>query len=370
MTKQTFKTYTRKTTVRAAVTAIPELTNFSYEIETTEDGRFKPVFAVATEEEAALIREKGFDHYPVSKSAPKQAKAKRLDERAMLASLSVTGWSGRMTDEGATAFTLQQHQAKEGWGKFTKRLVSKEALKAIKAAEAAARKAHKELTLPWDEKGYRILPSAAWEDYAKRIGDAKQEWEHAVDALLSNYETVIKEAEAGLGGLFSAADYPSKEELLERFGFDNEVKALDVKGDFRVQIGNAEIERLQAKIQEQTQARLNTAMSDVYRRLHEVVSHMAERLRAYKVTQVTTEKGKKEIRENPFRDATLQNVEDILTIMPALNLTNDPTLDELTQHVRKTLLAANAKELREDADKREATAQAAEEIASAMAGMM
>lgn len=361
----TTKTYTRKTSARAAITANPDLTPFSYDIEQVSDNpaRFAPVFHVATAEEGEKISALGFRHYPISKDAPKMPEAKTLDQKAMLASLSVKGWSGRVTDLMATDDVLMRNQATEGWGKFTKRLVAAEAVKDIKAAEAATRKAHKELTLPWDEKGFRVLPSAAWQDYSQRIGDARAAWTAAVDRLLNNYSDVIEDARRELGGLFNESDYPDVDDLREKYTFDAEVKALDVKGDFRVQIGDQEIQRLQGEIKAATEARLAHAMSDVYRRLHEVVSHMAARLRAFNVT----EDGK---RENPFRDATLQNVQDIVSLMPALNLTGDPALTDLTRHVQETLLAADAKELREDKDTRERTAKAAEEIADAMAGMM
>lgn len=367
-----FKTYARAIDARSFIEARADLACLSYEIKMIDiEGkrRLMPVFFVA-ESQRATVEHYGFKAETLTpqKETDDMTKApapKTMAEKAMLADLTIKGWSGRATDSEAAAFTAQHYQANAEWTKFTKRLVRADALKAIKKAEAAARATHKELTLPWNENGQRILPAQAFQDYMQKMGAHSDDHEAAVDEFIAAYDGLIDEARRELGGLFNADDYPTAAELQSKFVFDTELTALDTTGDFRVQMSEAEMEQLQAQIAKRTEARLAGAMTDVYQRLHEVVAHMADRLKAYKPKTGDDDKV-----QNPFRDATLNNVRDIVDLMPKLNITNDPELDALAAEVRQNLLDADAKTLRTDDAKRAEVAQKADEIANAMAGMM
>lgn len=367
-----FKTYARAIDARSFIEARPELAAIPFEIQTVEvDGKRRslPVFTPRHSVDLKTVRKFGFAvadaEAPAQKEPVEMPKPKTMAEKAMLADLTIKGWSGRATDNEAAAVTAQQYQANAEWTKFTKRLVRAEALKAVKKAEAAARATHKELTLPWNENGQRILPAPAFQDYMAKMGQHRDDHEAAVDAFIAAYDELKVEARKELGGLYREDDYPTAAELQAKFVFDTELTALDVAGDFRVQMSDAEMEALQAQITKRTEARLASAMTDVYQRLHEVVAHMAQRLKAYKPKRDEDSKV-----ENPFRDATLNNVRDIVDLMPKLNITNDPDLDALAAEVRQNLLEADAATLRTDDAKRAEVARKADEIANAMAGMM
>jgi hypothetical protein len=376
MTKFDQKSYSRAIDLRSRIEADPILSALEFEVIPVEvDGKTKKTarFTTHTTEAAIAVRKAGFTAVPAKQPQKVEApKPKTIAEKAMLASLTVKGWSGRKTDNEAAAFTAMHYQANAEWTRFSKALVNKGVLKAIKKAEAAARATHKELTLPWNENGQRILPAAAFHDYQSKMGAHRDEHEAAVDKLLNDYSDLKEEARSELGGLFNDDDYPSSEELLAKYEFATELTALDVTGDFRVKMSDEEMQRLQADIQSRTEQRLSAAMTDVYSRLHDVVSHMAERLKAYNPAADGKDADGNDIKrvENPFRESTLNNVRDIVDLMPKLNLTNDPALNELAASVRKTLLEADAKTLRTDDDKRAEVAAQADAIVNAMSGMM
>lgn len=369
------KTYSRAIDLRARIEADPVLQSIDYEMITvTVDGKKKKSarFFYDTMEQAMVIRKAGFSLKPKEEGDMPKPKAKTMAEKAMLASLTIKGWSGRATDNEAAAHTAMHYQANAEWTKFTKALVNKGALKDVKKAEAAARATHKEFTLPWNEQGQRLLPAAAFHDYQTKMGQHRDDHEAAVDRLIADFDDLVEEARTELGGLFNPAEYPDSAELQAKFLFDMELTTLDVTGDFRVEMTNEEMERLQDEITKRTETRLAAAMTDVYQRLHAVVTHMADRLRAYNPEGEGTDKEGNTVKrvENPFRDATLNNVREIVDLMPKLNVTGDPALDDLAREVRQNLLDADAKTLRTDEQKRAEVAQRAEEIAGAMAGMM
>lgn len=389
----TTKTYSRTIDLRAAIDANADLAGCDYDaIRVDVDGKKKStaIFYTSTPATAAAATAAGFAVEPARETeapaATDEAKAKTLGEKAMLAQLRIKGWSGRKFDDEATNYTLQAHQASEGMGRFSKLLVTKDVLKPIKKAENAARKVHKELTLPWNENGQRILPAKAFDKYQSEMRAIKLEWEAAVAHLISEFDAHVEQSRLLLGGLFKQEDYPTSDELAALYEFDPEVSQLPTN-DFRVQMSDAEAQRIADDVQRRNEARLAGAMGDVYHRLHGVVSHMAERLRAYKVEEVqapakdrkgnaimnddgTPKMEAKVKRSNPLHESIMTNTQELCDLLPMLNLTNDPELDEMVDAVREKLLAVDHATLRDDAAARDAIATQAEQIASAMAGMM
>ena len=69
--------------------------------------------------------------------------------------------------------------------------------------------------------------------------------------------------------------------------------------DSRVSLGKEETERIQRQITATVQASLTVASRELWQRLYEAVSHMAERLSAYKV-------GEERV-EHPFQPRLQQN---------------------------------------------------------------
>lgn len=83
----------------------------------------------------------------------------------------------------------------------------------------------------------------------------------------------------------------------------------------------------------------------------EVVGHMAEKLKEYKV-----QPGKY------FADSLVKNVRELAELLPAFNLTNDPKLTRLTKRIVKELCAEDASVLRKDDDVRKSVAKSADDI--------
>jgi hypothetical protein len=132
-------------------------------------------------------------------------------------------------------------------------------------------------------------------------------------------------------------------------------------GDFRVSLGEEETKRIQRQITATVEASLTVATRELWQRLYEAVSHMAERLGAYKVSDEGV--------EHPFRDTVVTNLVRLVQVLPKLNVTGDPELERLTEEVRRSLLV-DPKELRKSEVSRNETARAAAAIAQQMAGYM
>ncbi|GIW55381.1 MAG: hypothetical protein KatS3mg082_1785 [Nitrospiraceae bacterium] len=93
-------------------------------------------------------------------------------------------------------------------------------------------------------------------------------------------------------------------------------------------------------------------MRDLWRRLLEAVQRVVERLSA---------------EEPRFRDTMVENLRELVDLVPRLNLTNDPRLEAMRQEIAQHLSGHAPEALRVDAAKRAAVAAKAKEIAQKIA---
>ena len=296
-----------------------------------------------------------------------------LSSRAMLCALSISMWSARKHDPDVSEEIASLHNAASDAGRYSKLLLPKKALEEIIKISGEARKEHCFMTLPWDDDGYRVLPADAYMDHRDKMRQLSNRYDAAVNRFMDQIEDYVRDAKRRLGTLFRLDDYPgmSQEgplmklvrpnELRSKFAFETQVRPLPDANDFRVQLGNDEKERVKKQITASVHASLQVATRDLWQRLYEAVSHMSERLQAYKVVDDKV--------EHPFRDTIVTNLIKLVDVLPKLNVAKDADLDRLTQQVRKSLLV-DPEELRKSQSFRTDTAAAAASIANQMAGYM
>ena len=284
-----------------------------------------------------------------------------LSSRAMLCVLSIAQWSASKYDRDASAEIAANHGAQPDAGRYNKILIPKETLAELHQIAGEARREHYFMTLPWDDNGYRVLPAAVYMDHTEKLRQYGQKFTAAADTFTAQFDQLVLEARSRLGSLFRASDYPNSQEIRAKFSFETKVLPLPDANDFRVNLGDEEKERIKRQITASVEASLSIASRELWQRMYEAVSHMSERLSAYKVTGNGV--------EHPFRDSIVTNLIKLVDVMPKLNVTSDPELERLTEDVRSALLVDPA-ELRSSDSVRIETAAKAGKIADAMASYM
>jgi hypothetical protein len=284
-----------------------------------------------------------------------------LSSRAMLCSLSISQWSASKHDRQASEEIAVQHGAQPDAGRYNKLLMPKENLAELQRIAGEARREHYFMTLPWDDNGYRVLPAAVYMEHTEKLRSYDCEFMAAVELFAAQFDRLVLESRARLGGLFRAEDYPTSKQIHDKFSFDTKVMPLPDANDFRVSLGDEEKDRIKRQITASVEASLSIASRDLWQRMYEAVAHMAERLSAYKANE--------EGIEHPFRDSIVTNLVKLVDVMPRLNITGDTELERLTEQVRTSLLI-DPKELRKSEDVRAETAKTAAKIAEQMSGYM
>ncbi len=274
--------------------------------------------------------------------------------KAMLVRLKKRCWSGKKNDSKVSAEIAKRHGSKKSMGRFVKTLIESPELAEIKAIFAAADAVLKRFTLPWDG-GTRLLTTKVFWEYNEALEPIIREADPAFRKFLRVYkkqwETGMKEASDSLGTLFNAEDYPSPSVLKHRFGIRSKVMALTDENDFRVKLGAETTKAVRDQIAADIREDLKESMKGAYVRLFDLVSRIHERL-----DEPTT----------IFRDSLFESGEELLTMLTALNVTNDPDLTKMIEDIGKKVLITDFADTRTDLVKRSHVAKEAKKILRGM----
>lgn len=279
-----------------------------------------------------------------------------LATKAMLVSLSISMWRCRRRDKRVTKETADRYGTVVKAGNYNKNLLPLEDENSYQAIVAAAAAAHfHEQTLPWLDEGTRICCSVNYLHLAEIMRRDRAAFERAVAEFKTDLPTLVKKAEAILGPkLFNAEEYPSAEDADSRFSFSLGVFPLPAAEDFRVDLAQDDVASIREQIERDVRESVEAAMGDVWRRLHEVVSHFREQV-----------KGK------VVKKAMLANLRELCEVLPRLNLAGDPRLEEMRRRVMSQLGAYEAEDLKKKhKGARRRAAQEAERIQRDLAAFM
>lgn len=287
-----------------------------------------------------------------------------LTSRAMLTQLSVKQWTGRKLDKRITQEVNASHGAAADAGRYNKVLIARDALAEIATIVGAARADHAKWSLPWMQDGTRIMPADAFGRYSAVMQRHRESFEKAVAAFVSAYPTYVDDARDRLNGMFNESDYPSPGDIARRFQWKVTVLPMPDAADFRVDLGDDKVDQIKAQITATMENAVADAMGDAWTRLHRVVTAMADKLKSYK-PKTQTDKA-----QGIFRDSLVENVRELVEVLPALNLTGDARLAAMVDKARASLTKHDAKALRDDDIARREVQEAAQAIAEDMAAFM
>ncbi len=274
---------------------------------------------------------------------------------------SISVWTARKLDKGETIKVNEDAGAVAGAARVNKNLLPDCAeLVATQKFQANFRNWVYANTLPWDDGGARIGQVTRHMDFMQAVGDKMREFEALVDVFITKYEAEKENARFTLNTLFDEADYPGVDEVRSKFSISIDVMPLPDAQDFRIVDGLTpeEADKLAALAASGVEARIKAGMDEAYERLFTVVSKMALTLAQY---------GNKQVKK--FNDTLLGNIEDLVAVMPALNITSDPRLTALTAEARE-LLDYDLKDLRKDEAVRAAAIADAQALVDKFAQIM
>jgi hypothetical protein len=225
---------------------------------------------------------------------------------------------------------------------------------------------HKKWTLPWADKGPRILPVARYDEYRDGMRKKIDEMDATLKELMPNYDRYVqldiafRSKNASLSGRTGRAnpeDYPSADEFRTRMGFDLRFMPLPTSSHFLFDVAEDDLKAFEESMVTAANAARNDAVSRMLKPLH----HLVEKLNKPIGTDGSI-----------FRDSAIENVVEgldeakALTIDPPAELTE--LMDKLKTDIKGYALAPH--QLRESPIVRDEARQKLDYIAKQMSAWM
>lgn len=286
-----------------------------------------------------------------------------LSAKAVLADLTIGSWSVRKFDREVSE-DIDQREGTQGAGRFNKKLMKSELRTAISHISQAARATHKRLTKPWLDEGCRILPTALFEQHAAAMKDLRLKHEAARETFFKAYPDLVKKAKDDLKKMFKEEEYPPVEIVRQKFHFEVRLLPIPQAADFRVDMAGPQLDRMKVDLESHMKGILTDAMKDTQSQIMDVVGTMAKKLKGYNPD--ATDAGDKGI----FHSSLVDNIRDLVELLPAFNLTDDPKLAKIILRMKQELCIEEAKELRENEVVRKDVLKSAEEILANVSAFM
>ena len=276
-----------------------------------------------------------------------------ITNECMIVNLRIGAWMGHRLDKDASRKVTEDANAAADTARVNKHIIPKEALKHVVTASGAVRAHFYEQTLPWKDNGDRLLTRKRYLPFTMEHSRLSSVFTDAVTAFLETAYPVAKEQAAfRMGELFKDADYPTLDALRRKFYVEMDIDAISDVSDFRVAIDDAAAVKQQ--MAEVMTVRLNRAMCDVWTRVAVSLQHFADKMGT----------------DDVFRDSTVKNLTEIVALLPDLNVTDDPHLEQVRQDILTHLDGIDAKTLRTNPTVRAVAATEATRIVDQMAGFM
>jgi hypothetical protein len=215
--------------------------------------------------------------------------------------------------------------------------------KDIEKLAARIRLYHNQNTLPWADKGQRLLPTKLFMEYKQTMNNYEVQFSQLCSNFFVEYPRLVAEAQQHLGTMYRAEDYPDLEDVRMKFGFRKAFDPIPESGDFRLDVSAQDLEEVKAGYEAKFDERLAEAMRTPWERLHTVLTSMSEKLK--------DEDGVDS--KKRYHDSLVTNAQDLVGLLDKMNITNDPKLEEARKQLELTMLGADIETIKESSHARE-----------------
>ena len=268
-----------------------------------------------------------------------------ITSSAVLAELNISVWPAKKLDRSATASITSNANAVGDAAQVKKNLFAGTSLrKDIENYAARVRLYHNQHTLPWSDKGQRLLTTKLFLEYKQYMNNAEAVYNQLCDTFFAAYPQLVIDAQKSLGSLYDAEDYPPLDEVKQKFAFRLAIDPLPESGDFRLDATTAELEEIKADYEKRYEERLGEAMQSAWDRLHKELTHLSEKM--------ADSAGGDDAPKKRYHETLLTNARGLCGLLTKLNVTNDPKLEEARRDLENALLGTDIEAIKDSSQVR------------------
>ena len=241
-----------------------------------------------------------------------------ITSSSVIVEMNLSVWTANKLDRGATDAVTSGNHAVHNAAQVRKNLMAgTNKRKEIADFAQACRSWHNQRTLPWADRGGRLLPTSLFMDYKEQANVMRNTFDSMVQDFLTQYPALVQTAHNYLGTLFDASDYPPAEEVAGKFGFRLVFSPVPEAADFRIDVPNNDLIEIRQSYEDSFKDRLADAMREPWDRLRDMLMGMSEKL-----TDIEGDETKKR-----WHNTFVTNAQTMCTMLTHLNVTKDPQLE-------------------------------------------
>lgn len=272
----------------------------------------------------------------------------KITNRIMLVALTVTKPQMTEKDKNTTREVAADKNASAQAVAVVKKLYPKHLVEPIQQVEGAARLYIDSLsTMKMGRMA--MVPMKLLPQLLSDIGVFRLQFQQAVTVFLNNLTNVLLEAQREQGDLYDSSSYPDLAQLRQQFSFEMTYVPM---GDVPNFIDGLE-ESTRAELAAEVEASTRKSIADGQRALYERLGAAIRRISV----QCNNPKGK-------IYDSLTGNLDEMLKVLPHLNLAGDPEFDRLCEQARSLVVHPEA--IKSMPEVRENMAKTADDILAQM----
>lgn len=254
---------------------------------------------------------------------------------AVLVRLSISTWAATKKDKTqtenvaiATGADLRES------GEYRKRLMAgTKHVKELNDFAARCRLDYNLTTMPWDDRGDRVLPTSLVLDFKTRFNEKRDEFFRKRDYIIAHYDSLKAVAATYLQGMYNPDDYPPVDEVYAKYDWQLGMKPIPDSGHLYLDLPKQDMDELRQALDKENEEKLKQAMQVPWTRLHDILTAMSTKLT---VSDDPDAEDKKR-----FHGTFLTNAQELVNLLGHMNITNDPKLEDARNLLAATIRGQN-----------------------------
>jgi hypothetical protein len=198
---------------------------------------------------------------------------------------------------------------------------------------------HTNMTLPWDERGYRLCPTSLFLDYKSQHNLKKAAFDSMLDTFRVKYFSHRETARQYRGDMFNESDYPPVAEVMSKFAWNFVVAPVPESGHLCIDLPEQEMQELRQSCDEEVERKVAEAAKENEKRLLKELQGIS--------TKCTDTGDDDEDDKKRWHDTFVTNPIDLCRMLKHMNLSNDLKVEEARQRL-EDVMAGKTKEMFKD----------------------
>jgi hypothetical protein len=246
---------------------------------------------------------------------------------AVLVKLNISVWGASKRNKKLEAeLAASKNADPRAMRMYDNLMVGSAGHKDIQKYAAHARLWHSAMTLPWDDRGYRLCPTSLFLEYKSQHNWKRQEFEKMYSEFRDKYSSYRDTARHYRGDIFNEEDYPPVAEVMAKFAWNFTVAPVPDSGHLCIDLPEQEMQELLTSCDAEVERKVQEAVQENENRLRKELEHISA-----KCAVVGDADDKR------WHDTFVSNPLELCRMLKHMNLTNDPKLEEARKKLEEIM---------------------------------